>query len=421
MNRNTFWAALGKALAIVTVTFIVVVTLAPSTSAASKFKTVYKFTGGADGSQPLARLILDAAGNLYGTTYVGGAGWGTVFELTPNADGSWTETVLHSFTCDDDGFGPVAGLVLDATGNLYGTASVYGTRLYGAVFQLTPHSERGWTKTELHSFGGWDGNYPFADLIFDQAGKLYGITHGGGNSGAGQVYELTPNGDGSWAESSPHFFNVWDGVYPYADLIFDEAGNLHGTTYQGGNLSACSGQGCGVVFKVMPNPDESWTASVLHSFSGADGSNPLAGLIFDTAGNLYGTAEVGGLFGHGVVFKLRPNPDGTWSERVLHQFTGGKDGGEPFGGLIFDKAGNLYGTTYQGGSLTACSGDGCGVVFKLTPKSNGGWKEAVLHRFVDHPGARPSAGLILDAAGNLYGTTAGDGTATFGSVFEITP
>jgi uncharacterized repeat protein (TIGR03803 family) len=190
----------------------------------------------------------------------------------------------------------------------------------------------------------------------------------------------------------------------------------------------CNGVPGGVIFELTPNPDGSWKEKVLHTFmDGKDGESPNGALIFDQAGNLYGTTVGGSNLGDcdgvgcGTAFKLTPNPDGSWTESVLHHFTGGKDGADPAAGLIFDHAGNLYGTTEAGGNLNCNSGVGCGVVFKLTPNSNGGWQERVLHAFTDRAGAFPLAGLIFDAAGNLYGTTGGDGTTTFGSVFEITP
>jgi uncharacterized repeat protein (TIGR03803 family) len=211
-----------------------------------------------------------------------------------------------------------------------------------------------------------------------------------------------------------------DGADPYrAGLIFDPAGNLYGTTENGGN-SQCTatGNGCGVVFELIPNADGSWKQTVLYRLcsrsSCGDGTNPQTSLIFDRAGNLYGTTVNGGAAGFGVVFQLTPNADGSWREKVLHSFRGG-DGGGPQASLIFDHAGTLYGTTANGGIHNY------GTVFKLVPNSDGGWHETVLHAFYDRPGALPEAGVIFDSAGNLYGTTFGDSNTTFGSVFEITP
>jgi uncharacterized repeat protein (TIGR03803 family) len=212
------------------------------------------------------------------------------------------------------------------------------------------------------------------------------------------------------------------GWYPSGTTpIFDAKGNLYATTAFGGN-SGCSpyGNGCyglGVVFELSPNGGGTWTLNDLHLFSGGkDGESPSCPLVFDASGNLYGTTFAGGKYGYGNVFELTPNANGTWTEHVLHQFTGGKDGSSPvFAGVVFDAAGNLYGTTNQGGAY------GYGVVFKLTPTQTGGWHETVLRAFDNKDGAYPGGGLVFDGSGNLYGTTAGDGTTTFGTVFEITP
>ncbi len=437
MNYRKFFGAASAALLIV---IMVTLALVPGACAQSTYKTLHKFmTAGADGKLPLAGLIFDAAGNLYGTTYVGGNhGYGAVFKLAPNANGSWTESVLHNFTVGADGGFPLVGLILDQAGNLYGTARYGGggpSSCYswacGVVFKLTPNAEGGWTESVLYSFCSLtnctDGAEPEAGLIFDQAGNLYGTTTYGGNSGCnghtcGLVFKLTPNAEGGWTESVLYSFcsltNCSDGALPAAGLIFDAAGNLYGTTEYGGAGGLFGG---GTVFELTPQTGGGWTETVLHSFCAdcSDGQYPAAGVIFDAAGNLYGTTEYGGATSAGIVFKLTANQDGTWREDVLHTFTGGKDGNEPQAGLIFDAAGNLYGTTQFGG------GGGEGVVFKLTANSNGGWHEKVLHAFLDRPGGWPNAGVIFDTAGNLYGTASdyfvGGCYGACGSVFEITP
>jgi uncharacterized repeat protein (TIGR03803 family) len=379
-------------------------------------KVLYNFGNGADGKYPASGLIRDAAGNLYGTT-VGGPHppSGTVFELSPTQGGGWTETVLYTFGGLPDGAEPWAGLIFDAAGNLYGTTSQGGNYLYGTVFELMPNGSGGWTETVLHSFGsGTDGYQPLnGSLMFDAAGNLYGTTQEGGTAGGGTVFELTPNGSGGWTETVLHSFGSGtDGRFPLAGLIFDAAGDLYGTTELGGNSNA------GTVFELTPNGGGGWTETVLHRFgNGTDGAEPWAGLIFDARGNLYGTTFQGGNYLGGTVFELTPNGSGGWAETVLHSFGKGTDGYQPtYGSLIFDAAGNLYGTTQLGGSSNS------GTVFELTPDGSGGWAETLLDSFDATDGQRfPWAGLIFDAAGNLYGTTYGGGTYGHGTVFELTP
>jgi uncharacterized repeat protein (TIGR03803 family) len=409
---------LGASLMAVAVVLILTLVSVPSAWAASKFKTLYKFTGGADGGRSSAALIFDQMGNLYGTTYQGGAsGFGTVFKLAPSGHGGWKQSVLHSFGEPQDGIHPYAPLIFDIAGNLYGTTEDGGDYGYGTVFKLTPNGDGSWTESVLYSFNhnydGKDGFGPLAGLVLDAAGSLYGTTYwGGGTNGYGVVFELTPNGDGSWTESVLHTFTNdrkeahQDGLYPYAGLVFDLAGNLYGATERGGSY------GYGTVFRLVANGDGSWTESLIHSFNGYDGVGPEGSLIFDQQGNLYGTVGGGGNHERGAVFELIPNDDGSWIESILHSFTF-NDGYEPFAGLTFDQSGNLYGTTDGGGAY------GWGTVFQLKPVK-GGWKERVLHSFINNPGAFPDSGVIFDAQGNLYGANTGSGT-TFGSVFEITP
>jgi uncharacterized repeat protein (TIGR03803 family) len=313
-------------------------------------------------------------------------------------------------------------MVFDAAGNLYGTTTGGGSHREGTVFKLAPNSHGSWTESVLHSFTGADGSSPYAAVVCDTIGNLYGTTYFGGADGAGTVFKLVPNSDGSWTESVLYSFTGGtDGGRPTAGVTFDAAGNLYGTTPQGGNLSACNLAGCGVVFKLTPNQEGSWTESVLYTFTGGtDGSVPFGTLIFDALGSLYSTTSVGGA-GNGTVFKLHPNSDGSWSESVLYSFTAGKDGAYP-SGLVFDTSGNLYGTTVIGGGSPNCSpNNGCGTAFKLHPNSDGSWSETVLHRFLRHPAGTPGAGLILDGAGNLYGSTVFGGPANSGVVFKLTP
>ena len=331
-----------------------------------------------DGSQPEAGLIFDAAGNLYGTTYEGGdVGYGTVFELSPGTNGSWTETVLHSFGAGNDGILPTAGVIFDSSGNLYGTTSSGGIHERGTVFELTPGANGKWTEKVLHSFESpgdiQDG--PAGGVVFDAAGNLYGTTYGGGivsnncasnyTFGCGRVFELTPEADGKWKEITLHRFNSKDGANPLAGVIVDAAGNLYGTTFYGG-AGHCQ-DGCGVVFRLSPDKNGKWTEKVIHDFGvrNGDGYEPEASLTFDSDGNLYGTAS-DEFFGRGTVFELMPNANGTWTEKTVHKWGTCEYGCDPNSPVIFDASGNLYGTTPIGGCLG--SGQCLGTVFEVTAK-----------------------------------------------------
>jgi uncharacterized repeat protein (TIGR03803 family) len=324
------------------------------------------------------------------------------------------DTVLHSFSNNGtDGIVPDGGVIFDAAGNLYGTTWAGGTYSAGTVYELTPAGGGGWTEQVLHSFGnGTDGAFLAAGLIFDTAGNLYGTTAGGGTYSDGTVFELTPTAGGGWTEKVLYSFNGngTDGYAPYSGLVFDAAGNLYGTAYYGGTYSR------GTVFELTPQAGGTWTEQVLHSFgNGTDASAPFAGLTFDTAGNLYGTTEVGGTFNYGAVFELTPAAGGTWTEKVVYSFANnGTDGTVPKAGVIFDGAGNLYGTTSQGGTYNL------GALFELTPAAGGTWTEQVLHSFGNGTdGANLYARLIFDGAGNLYGTTYQGGSYGGGTVFRL--
>jgi len=411
MKVEQFWAAVSRTLAVMTATLIIALILAPGAWAANTEKVLYSFTGGSDGAQPEDALVFDASGNLYGTSVAGGCcGNGTVFELTPNPDGTWTQTVLYSFTGGSDGGGPVSAVTFDASGNLYGTSVQGGDYGDGAVYMLTPTSGGTWTENVIHSFNGSDGAHPTGGLTFDTNGNLFGTTWQGGARGHGVVFILTPNTDGTWTESVIHSFKGGkDGGTPdRGHLIFDSAGNLYGAT-----AGWYGGASAGTVFELTPDSDGTWTESVIHSFEGGkDGAVAEGTLIFDPTGSLYGTTYRGGAHGYGTVFKLTPGTGGAWTKTVLHQFKGGKDGANPFGGVVFDTAGNLYGPTHGGD----------GTVFKLVPNSKGEWTEQMLHRFKGGPdGLNPWGGVVLDAAGNVYGTTVNGGPDGEGVIYEITP
>ena len=404
------WRASATRVLILAVLSSLLLIVAHPAHAASE-TVLYSFTGAnGDGYYPASALIMDSAGNLYGTTVYGGAnGDGTVFKLSP----SGAETVLHSFTgTNGDGNDPYGGLVMDGAGNLYGVTVFGGKNNAGTVFKISPRGR----ERVLYSFGNkkGDGASPDAALIMDGAGNFYGTTGGGGlnncSLGCGTVFEVSPTGRETVLYRFGNTNN--DGFWPDASLIMDSDGNLYGTTSKGG------ANGEGTIFKLSPSGVE----TVLYSFTGTngDGANPVAGLIMDSAGNFYGTTSNGGDSvcddGCGTVFKLSP----SGAETILYSFTGrDRFGASPQGALIMDSAGNLYGTTLNGGS-NYCSEIGCGTVFRLS--SNGG-AEAIIHRFTGYTngdGSNPSGALIMDNAGHLYGTTQGGGATGYGSVFKIT-
>lgn len=378
---------------------VVVMSAAVPSAQGQTFTLLYTFTNTAQGWQPDAAPILDAAGNLYGTTQYGGTagGFGTVFKLDTKSD----EEVLYSFAGEPDGEDPVAGLLRDRSGNLYGTTLYGGTAGgYGTVFNLS-HTGK---LTLLHSFGSNpDGADPYSTLIGDPQGNGYGTTrYGGGAGGYGTVFEVNAKGE----EVLYSFAGTPDGENPQSSLVRDATGNLYGTTIYGGAAG-----GYGTVFKL----DKTGKLTLLHSFAGTpDGENPYAGLAADSAGNGYGTTKYGGAAGgFGTVFKI----DRTGKFSLLHSFAGTPDGENPVAGLVVDPAGNVYGTTFYGGT------SGYGSVFEIDTTG----QLTVLHSFNgSSDGANPLGGLTRDAAGNLYGTTSdgGDLSCGFsgcGTVFEVTP
>jgi uncharacterized repeat protein (TIGR03803 family) len=400
---------------------------------AQTFSVIHQFTGGNDGRNPLAGLTMDRAGNFYGTTSDGGVtGEGVVFKMT-HKNGGWLLSPLYNtFGDSDSGEFPESAVTIGANGSLYGTTISGGTGSTdaGTLFNLTPpaRAQRNviapWTLTVLHDFGppgGSDGALPaYSVLVFDSAGNIYGTTSwGGGNgcggNGCGTVFKLTPT-EGDWTETILYTFTGGsNGFSPEGGVIFDSAGNLYGTASSGGMYN------CGTVFKLTPT-GSGWVETTLHLFLGdgvGDGCIPVSGLIFDGSGNLYGTTYRGGVLGGdngaGTVFELVPQPDGGWSLKVLWAFTSGFANGGPLGRVTMDTAGNLYGSTSSGGAY------GLGAVFELTP-SSGGWAYTSLHDFIGNPdGEIPMGNVLLDANGNLYGTAEGGGQYDSGVVWEITP
>jgi uncharacterized repeat protein (TIGR03803 family) len=394
---------------------------------------LYSFAGGTnDGMYPAAALVLSKSGHLYGTTSQGGnstvcgifgGSCGVVFELTPVSGGGWKETVLYEFTGGADGGTPYAPLVTDSDGNLYGTANVGGASGMGTAFEMTRGSGGTWTETVLHSFaGGSDGAYPRAGLTL-KGNSLYGTTLQGGtgtNCGyfgggsCGTVFKLTHSKTG-WKEKVLYSFTGYgDGGYPYGGVVFDKKGDLYGTTFQNGST------GYGTVFELIHGKG-TWTESTLYTFTGgADGKASYGGVIFDAKGNLYGTTSQAGSDGGGTIFELTPGTSG-WTLTVLHGFTGAPDGNYPEAGVV-KRGDSLYGTTYDGGTGSACGpfgGQPCGTVFEVSYTEGSGWTETVLYSFAGGTdGASPEDSVIFDKAGNLFGTTFGGGIGD-GVVFEI--
>jgi uncharacterized repeat protein (TIGR03803 family) len=338
--------------------------------------------------------------------------------FTVRAQAASPITVLHALSGSPEY--PAGGLVADSSGNLYGTTSASnGGCGCGTVFELTPQAGGGWQFSVIHEFTYSDGSQPFASLIIDASGNLYGTTNAGGAHNLGTVFALHPAVSG-WKERVLYSFGASSGDLqsPYGSLTMDAAGNLYGTTASGGTSRLC-GAGCGGVFKLTRSGAQ-WNESVLYNFiDGLDGGQPLANLIWDSAGNLYGTTALGGANGEGVVFELSPSTSGSWTETTLYAFAGSSDGSQPHSGLLFDSTGSLYGTTSVGGN-TLCDGPGCGTVFKLAPQGAGSWAFSVLFTFDGSNGGSPQAGLVSDAAGNLYGTGTG-GKNNYGVVFGLSP
>ena len=359
-----------------------------------------------DGSIPQSRLTPDGAGNFYGTTWGGGAfGSGTVFEISPNGSGGWTETVLYSFCPDGgictDGAAPSYSYVIfDSVGNLYGTTSGGGTLGYGVVFELSPVGTN-WTETVLFSFGaGGSGTDPVNGLIMDAAGDLFGVTNASGD-GTQTVFELSQSG-GVWTEQIIYI----SGGYPdnHAGLTMDSAGNIFSTTLS-------------TVFELAANGVGGWDPSVIHTFTGYpdDGSAAQSAPVIGPDGNLYGTTTTGGKYNYGAVYRLGPGKNGEWTEKIVYSFNdkGKLSGSDPFAGLIFDGAGNMYGTTLAGQVNN-------GSVFELTPVGANTYKEKILSGF--EGASLPYGSLFRDSAGNLYGTAqdGGYGCSTCGGfVFEV--
>jgi len=398
--------------------FSVVAALPAARPAAAGTAEVIHSFGDGDGEYPATDLVVDASGTLYGTTTQGGAlNSGTVFRLAPSGPG-WDESVIYSFTSGPDGGQPYNGVTLDAQGNLYGSAVTGGTGQAceggcGVVYKLTKTGAT-WTQSVLYNFtGGEDGSGPGAGLSFDRAGNLYGMAPTAGAFGLGVIYKLTPNGAGGWTQTVIHAFTGGDdGATGSAGRILVSSGRLYGVATVGGV------HGKGTVFRLNPVPGGGWSFETLYAFQGMpDGALPYGAVVRDGAGHLYGTTYYEGAHDHGAIYELTPTPSGPWNESIIYSFQGGADGGHPVSHLNFDASGNLYGTTSEGGD-PGCS---CGTVFKLA-KVGRTWQLETVHAFTGNPdGANAYNGMVWGMGGKLYGAAVLGGEDNDGVIFELTP
>jgi uncharacterized repeat protein (TIGR03803 family) len=385
-------------------------------------------------------LVFGPSGNLYGSAVLGGTtetvcdndGCGVIYELAPNGSGEWAQNTLHMFS-GSDGFWPQSGVVLDQAGNIYGTTEWGGPCLTtgcgpnclisgcGVAYELSPAGGGQWNFKILHAFtGGADGANPWGNLILDASGNLYGGTVLGGSltkcptEGCGVIFELSPQANGSWKETVLHTFAQTDGDQTYGGLTLDPAGNLFGTTAHGGPV------GWGVVFRLAPGSSGKWTYSIVHAFSGySDGANPAGNLLIDRAGNIFGATTDGGVHacggdeGCGVIFGISRSPTGEWIKHNIYTVPS-SGSTSAVGSIAADSSGNLYETLLGSGGIY-------GAVIELSPGSSG-WTESTVFDFSGiATGEYPNGGVVLDSAGNLYGATrtGGSGSCSCGVVYEI--
>jgi uncharacterized repeat protein (TIGR03803 family) len=383
---------------------VCILSVVGTAGAGTQEKVLHAFAGTV-AVTPQSALLADGLGNFYGVTA------DAVYELSPAVGGAWKFQVLHTLITPYDI--PGGTLARDSAGNLYGATWQGGAKGCGYIYQLSPGSGGGWDFKVLYAFACSDGAAAAYSMVFDAKGNLYGGTHNGGAFDEGVAFELSPGTGGAWTYKMLHEFSTPEGNGPQTGVTFDSKGNL-----MGGNETG--------IWQLNPNGDGTWTESTAYSFNdSADGFNPLGDLTWDTSGNLYGTNQAAGRYSGGTAFMLTPNAGGGWTSTVLHSFGATNDGYYPNGGLTLDSSGNIYGTAEAGGGP-----GNDGIAFKLTPSGSGTWTESILHRFGPNGskgGTFPSFNLYLDAAGNLYGVTGAGGTPTCGSgngcgvVYEIVP
>jgi uncharacterized repeat protein (TIGR03803 family) len=402
MNRTSIRALAILAASILTASLAVLPAAAQTEAVLANFVT----NSTTIGYDPVS-LIIDSAGNLYGANSQGGPyGSGTVFMLSPKSGGGWQPTILHAFNpANGDGSGP-AGLVLDASGHIFGVTGG-GAHGDGTIFEIIQQTDGHWREKVLYNFTDPSPT----GLTLDAAGNLYGAVTSGPQGAPGYIYELTPSTSGHWSKTTLYVFQTNgpnDGYQPSSAVTFDGAGNLYGTTFYGG--ANCSS--CGTVYELSPMPGGTWTESVLHSFDGTDGRNPIAGVTFDSAGNLYGAVWAGGP-GLGAAYELTPGTGG-WTYTTLYDFLNNGGGILPFTTPVLN-AGNLYGTTEEGGIQEN------GVVYELTSNADGSWSYATYFAFDGADGGPTASGVAFDTHGHLYGTTSTGGAGGGGVIYGIKP
>jgi uncharacterized repeat protein (TIGR03803 family) len=398
---------------LVAVWTIVVLMVLPAL--AQSAKVIYSFAGDEDGEYPDTDLVLDGAGNIYGTTVGGGTfGSGTVFMLSPNGSG-WTHTVLYSFTSGSDGGQPYKGVALGPQGELYGATVTGGTGSgceggCGVVYQLV-QSGGTWTETVVHNFsGGLDGSGPGNGLTVDQSGNLYGMTPTGGAQGLGTIYQLHPTSGGFSFKVLHAFTGGTDGAAASAGRLLLAHHAVFGVATVGG------AHGAGTAFK-LAQAQGLWTFASIYAFQGEPNAGfPYSALVLDSHNDLYGTTYYSGASDLGSVYELSSSSGTGWTESLLYSFGTGGDANSPIGNLVLDQSNDLYGTASGGGTANV------GAIFKLTRIGNGQWSESIAYNFKGTPdGALPYNGMVADSAGNYYGATVSGGSSNEGAIYQFTP